>query len=97
MYDDLAVLLRSKLPNTTLDISNRNLRCAKIRNQVFVRLAHIQHKDVFLRVQFALQLFHGDLRNAIDDRRSPTALSRATSSGPTSLGRRNAAELLVVD
>ena len=43
-----------------------------------MRLAHIEDKDIFLRVEAALQLLHADLRNAVDQRRVAAVEQRYT-------------------
>src|SRR5258708_40366130 len=67
MDDDLAVLLRGKFADSAFDLSNWNQRCAEICDLVFVRLADVEHEDVLLRIQLALQLFNRDLRDPVDD------------------------------
>src|SRR5712691_11866283 len=97
MDDDLAILLSRKFADPALDFSDWNQRRAEICDLVFVRLADVEHEDVLLRIQLALQLFNRDLRDAVDDGMVANCLVSGDLQWADFAWRRNTAELVVVD
>ena len=97
MNDDLAVLLRGKLSDPAFDLSHGNLGRTEICNEIFVRFAHIQHEDIFLRVKLVFELFNCDLRNTVDDGVVADCFVAGYFQWADLAGRRDAAELVVVD
>ncbi len=97
MDDDLAVLLLGEFADAAFDVAHRDLRRSEVDDLVLVRLAHVEDEDVFLRVEFALELFDCDLRNAVDDGVFADGLIARDFQWADLAGRRDAAELVVVD
>ena len=66
VHHDLAA--RVEFVHPLRQIVQRNQVSANIADLVFVRLAHIEHEQVFFRVQAPLQIFHLNLGNTVAHR-----------------------------
>ena len=97
MNDDLVVFVGCEFGDAALDGAYGDLRSAEIRNEVLVRLAHIEDEDVFFVVELAFELFYRDLRDAIDDGMIADGLVAGDFEWANLARRRDAAELVVVD
>src|SRR5579863_337175 len=66
MSDDLTAGI--ELIYTPRQIAQRNQVSPDVTDLIFVRFAHIEHEDVFVRVQTTFQLFNLDFRNSAGHR-----------------------------
>ena len=78
-------------------IGLRDQRGAEVGDRVLVGLADVEDEDVFLGVEFALELLDGDLRDAVDDRGVGDGLVAGDFERADLGGLCDAAELVVVD